>query len=218
MNKAFIFDMDGVLVDSETAWAKFEMPMLQRLFGGKTAEAVGDTTGLGLMRIYEKAHAADPSISMEDLERGYDSIVEDVYANAPITPGTVRLASFLLQTGFRLGLVTQSQQSWIDRVVPRLSFKDKLETIISLYEHPDLRPKPAPDGYVEALRLLDAEPSRSFVLEDTNLGIAAGKGAGACTIGFRGNLPDDYVQEGADAYADTMDDVIQLTRNRREQD
>ena len=57
MNKAFIFDMDGVLVDSEHAWTKFKMPMLEKLIGKKLAHEIGPTPGLGVEGVFEKVQA-----------------------------------------------------------------------------------------------------------------------------------------------------------------
>ncbi len=81
-----------------------------------------------------------------------------------------------------------------------------------MQDRPDLKRKPAPDGFVEAFRMLGATPADSFVLEDSNPGIESGKAAGAYVIGYRGNLVNGYEQTGADAYADTMDDVIKLVK------
>lgn len=116
----------------------------------------------------------------------------------------------LKELNFRLGLVSSSPRKWIDYLLPRLSFSDKLEQIISLNERPDLKPKPEPDGYLEALDNLEADPQLSLILEDSNSGIQSAKASGAYVIAFRGNLVDGYSQKGADTYADTMDDVIKL--------
>ena len=64
------------------------------------------------------------------------------------------------------------------------------------------------------LRELGAEAQRSFVLEDSNPGIEAGKGSRCYVIGFRGNLHEGYLQAGADVYADTMDEVTAIVRER----
>ena len=214
MSKAFIFDMDGVLVDSEHGWLPFETPMLERVLGKEMTAKVGDTTGLGLEKLYEKARALGSTITKEEIVTGYNSVVNDVYAHAPLTQGSNALAEKLIAMGFKLGLVTQSPQNWIDHVLPRLAFKDSLEAIISLEDRPELGFKPAPGGYIEALRVLNADPKASFVLEDSNLGIAAGKASGAFTIGFRGNLVESYQQTGADAYSDTMEDVTKMVETK----
>ena len=210
MNKAFIFDMDGVLVDSERAWAQFEKPFFERIFGKDITEKIGNTTGIGIDRLYEKAVSLGATVEMDAYRQGFDEVAMRVYDVAPITNGVERLAHDLLTKGFKLGLVTQSRQNWTDRVVPRLSFKDELEAIVSVASRHDIKPKPFPDAFLEVFRTLDAAPERSIILEDSNYGIEAGKATGAYVIGFSGNLTVGYKQDGADAYADTMEEVQKL--------
>ena len=216
-NKAFIFDMDGVLVNSERAWDGEEGLLLESIFGKAIADKIGNTVGIGIHTFYETARRLGTTISYEEYLKRYDDAVAKVYGRSAMTEGLDELAANLLSSGFKLGLVTASPMSWIERIIPRLSFKEKLDVVISLHEREDLRPKPAPDGYIEALEILKADPKASFVLEDSNAGIAAGKASGAFTIGFRGNLTEGYEQTGADAYADTMDDVIKLVERFTQQ-
>ncbi len=210
MNRAFLFDMDGVLIDSESLWGRFEAPMLERLLGKEIAQQVAGIPGVGIGWVYERAKAAGSRVSKEQLMRGFESIFPDVYANAPASEGAGTLITALLKDGYRLGLVTQTPRMWVDRVLSRAPFQNTFETVISLHDHPELRLKPAPDGYIEALKQLDADARSSFVLEDSTPGIRSGKAAGCFVIGYRGNLEPGYVQEGADAYADTMGDVISI--------
>src|SRR3989344_1736076 len=208
MHKAFIFDMDGVLINSEPVWDELERMQLPKIFGQDVFTRMGSLMGLGVTDVIERAQSLGAVFEPIEYLKVADEMAEEVYARAPITKDVDVLAHKLLKVGFRLGLVTQSPQQWLDQVLPRLPFKDKLEVVIPLYEHPELKRKPHPDGYVSALATLDAEPQSSIVLEDSNLGIQSAKAARAYTIGFRGNLVDGYKQEGADAYADNMNDVI----------
>lgn len=57
MNKAFIFDMDGVIVDSEKAWEKYENGFLEKILGEKISDKVGDTIGVSVNTVYSKASA-----------------------------------------------------------------------------------------------------------------------------------------------------------------
>jgi beta-phosphoglucomutase-like phosphatase (HAD superfamily) len=210
MNKAFIFDMDGVLINSERAWGDEEHVLLEDMFGKPIAEAVSDTIGVSIQTTYQKARDLGATISYQECMDRYFEGALKVLARAEITLGADVLVERLSALGFKLALVSSSPQRWIDQVLPKLSFADKFEYIESLFEHPELKPKPEPDGYLEALRRLSAEPKGSVILEDSNPGITAGKAAGAYTIGFRENLVHGYQQTGADAYADKMDDVIAL--------
>jgi len=209
MNKAFIFDLDGVLVNSEPYWTACEEPFFQRVFGKQIAKKVGHVPGRGVVKVYEEALSYGAIIDKEIYLRGFEEVAMRVYDRAPLTSGVAELVQRLLAHGFKLGLVTQSPQSWIDRVLPRLPFKNELAAIVSTREQ-SLEPKPSPEGFLVAFSELKADPRSSFILEDSNFGITAGKAAGAFVIGFRGNLISGYEQIGADAYADTMDDVEKL--------
>src|SRR3989344_43121 len=210
MNGAFLFDIDGVVVDSENVWKPVEAPMLERVLGKDIADSIGDLTGLGLDGAYEKARAIGSHVTKEEFIRGYDECAVYVYSHAEITKDIDKLVKELNALDFKIGFVTQSPHRWIDQVIERLPFKDDVRIIISLNEHPELKRKPNPDGYVEAFKVLGADQKHSIILEDSNPGLESAKAAGAYVIGFRGNLVPGYKQIGADAYADTMDEVIKL--------
>ena len=210
MHKAFIFDMDGVLVDSERAWEPVDAAIWEKMVGSEIRKRMGSLLGMSLRSSYEKAIQYGSSVDYEKLLEEYAEVRVSVYAKSAMTKGADTLAKKLIASGFRLGLVSSSHKDSIDQVLPRLQFADKLEVVISLDDTPGLKPKPLPDGYVEALKRLDANPKTSIVLEDSNLGIQAAKASGTYVIGLREHLLNGYEQVGADAYADTMDDVIKL--------
>ena len=202
--------MDGVLVDSERAWGNEEHLLLENMFGRDIADKVGQTLGVSIQTTFEKAKHLGASISYDNYIGRYDEAALKILARGALTPRCDVLVSWLTGHGYRIGLVSSSPRKWIDQVLARLSFADSFDHIESVFEHPELRPKPAPDGYIDACRELGAVPKNTVVLEDSNPGIASAKAAGCYTIGFRGNLTDGYEPLGADAYADTMDDVIKL--------
>lgn len=210
MNKAFLFDMDGVLVNSEPVWEEVERERLTGFFGPEVFAKIGSLVGLGVIDVMKRARELGAVFDSAEYLKIADDMAKVVYARSPITENVDMLVEKLLSLGFRLGLVTQSPPQWVEQVVPRLSFMKNLETLVSLYNHPELARKPSPDGYMYAFKSLGASPQRSVVLEDSNFGIQSGKASGAFTIGYRGNLVSGYEQEGADAYADTMADVEKL--------
>lgn len=212
--KAFIFDMDGVIVDSERAWKTYGAGFLAELFGKDIAEKVGDTIGMTIDGEYEKAAAYGFHMDRDLYYKLYDEKAAYIYTKANITEGIEKLVHTLLANNYALGLVSSSRLNWINAVIEKLSFKKDIRCIISLNERKDLQPKPQPDGYLEAMRKLRAVPNTTIVLEDSNTGILAAKNAGAYTIGFRENLVPGYIQQGADIYAKNMNDVIKIVTSR----
>lgn len=212
MNKAFIFDLDGVLIDNEKIWEEKKQKLYLEIFGPEIAAKLGSTLGINMDGIYEKAWLAGSNVKKDTLLEAFYKLAPTIYSTAPISNGVESLAMTLKELDYRIGIVSASPLAWITTVTKRLSFENDIELIISLHERADLAHKPAPDGYIEAIRILQASPKTTIVLEDSNSGIKSAKLSGAFTIGLKQNLLGGYVQEGADAYADTMQDVAKLIR------
>ena len=214
MNKAFIFDMDGVLVDSERIWAVEEFPFISGLFGEEIAIKIGNTMGVSVREVYRKAAGYGTSIKEDECIRKFDEIAVSIYARAKLMGGTNTLVNYLISKDFKLGLVSASRMNGIEQVLRQLPFRDKFEVVISINDS-NLPSKPAPDGYLEALKRLNADVTKSIVLEDSNRGIESAKAAGCYVIGFCGLLADGYKQDGADAYANTMAEVRELVKKHQ---
>jgi beta-phosphoglucomutase-like phosphatase (HAD superfamily) len=216
MSKAFIFDMDGVLVNTEQVWFEHEGNFLDKLFGREISQKIGDTVGVSLLDIYRKAKGFGFNKSLEEVQGIWDETAFRVYDKAIITQDTDKLMEFLISNNFIIGLVSASKMSWINKVLPRLPFKNSIASIISLEHELDLslRPKPSPDKYMEMMKRLKTDPGDSIILEDSNTGIIAATSSGAFTIGFTQNLLNGYKQiDITDAKANNMKEVIEIVRN-----
>lgn len=215
MDKAFIFDLDGVLINDEAIWESKKQIMYRQLFGPQVHEKLGSTLGINMDGIYEMAVAAGATTDKQGFIDTCYELATDIYSTAPIPEGVEELARELLNLNYHLAIVSASPMSWITTVTKRLPFENDIELIISLHDQPDLKHKPEPDGYLEAMKALGATPESTVILEDSNSGIKSAKASGAYTIGLRQNLVTGYIQEGADDYADTMADVIALVQKNQ---
>ena len=209
-NRIFVFDMDGVLVASEKTWLETEPRFLHDIFGDRIADSIGDTVGVSIGEIYEKARTLGSTLDKDEYDQKYFDVSLRVYSKCSISADTDLLVTYLLENNWGIALLSSSPMSWIDQVVKRLPWKDKLTTIVSLNEHHELRTKPAPDGYNYLVRTLHTTPEVSIALEDSNPGIASAKSAGLYTIGYLEHLPAEYQQKGADNTAEDMKDVISI--------
>ncbi len=210
---AFIFDLDGVLINNEPLWEKAKKEMFTELFGLSIYTKLGSTVGVNITAIHERAVKLGTKVSLEQLYDAFTQHAAPIYSKTPITDGISELGQKLIQYNYAIGIVSSSPRDWIDLVIDRLIFKKSIAVIFSLDKHPELKQKPAPDGYVEAIKQLGATPSTTFILEDSNTGITSAKAAGAYVIGLRQNLVEGYLQKGADVSVNKVEDVYEIVKN-----
>jgi beta-phosphoglucomutase-like phosphatase (HAD superfamily) len=210
MNKAFIFDFDGVIVNNEPLWEKANEEVFLDFFGKEVSRKIGSTVGLNMDAICEKAVKCGGVAPKEKLLKAFYEKANKIYETATITPDLDKLCKKLVKLNYKIGIVSASPIEWLNITLNRTSFKEDFNFILSLETRTDLRHKPAPDGYIEAMKVLSALPLSTVILEDSNTGIASAKAAGVYTIGFKQNLMREYVQEGADIYVDTVLDIIPI--------
>ncbi|MDP1722510.1 MAG: HAD hydrolase-like protein [Candidatus Gottesmanbacteria bacterium] len=208
--RLFVFDMDGVLVASEKSWIEDEADFYVKLFGKDIALAIGDMVGVSIEDIYQKAKSLGSKITHDQYNKKSDEAAMRVYNRCSISEGVDMLVDYLVTHDWQIVLLSSSPMHWIEQVLCRLSWRKNLTMVLSLNAHKELRPKPAPDGYLHLLKILHADSKQSVALEDSNPGIVSAKAAELFTIGYRQHLPVGYEQRGADITAEKMKDVISL--------
>ena len=199
MNKAFIFDMDGVIINSESVWAKYVKDFYTDLFGAKLYQSMNiDWMGATTDMIYDKALQHGFTMPKEEFLKKYDKQALFVYSLSTPTGDINKLLKKLTDLNFKIGLVSASRQLWIDTALTKIKNKNLFTYILSLDVRKDLKPKPYPDGFLEAIKQLGSVPEKTIILEDSNKGLLAAKASGAFTICLREHLPDGHVSEKAD--------------------
>lgn len=182
MIEAVIFDMDGLLVDSEPVWYRARVDLLTE--HGKTwSEAdqrscAGVHTDVWVGALFDKL---DAQLSREDVLEDIITRMAGYYrrAEVPVLEG----ASDALQAcaeRYRVGLASGSPQRLIEACLMGAGWSGYFEESISSdeLEHG----KPAPDVYLELMRRMSLEPRMTAVVEDSGAGIRSGKAAGAYVI------------------------------------
>lgn len=193
-NKAFIFDLDGVIIDSETWWDKVE--------GALPSHSLGQS----INSAFASAHKLNPSLTWETYFIQLNHYAETIYTQAPLTNGINELLEKLIKNKYHLAIVSGSTNAWIRTVLKRLDWP--FEVIISLHDHPEIKPKPAPDGYLEAMKQLHTEPKHTLVLEDSQLGIDSAKAAGVFTVCLTELHPQNYHPQRADLYVKNIKELL----------
>ncbi|WP_059105297.1 HAD family hydrolase [Shouchella shacheensis] len=186
MSKAFIFDMDGVIIDSEPLHQEVELDACER-FGipvGKEGlePYVGMRTRDMWMAVTKEHDAADQleeilAYAEEEKRKRLEHSEDAAIAGIP------ELLEDLQQNGYKIGLGSSSPRAFILAVLTKLKIKGCFHVIVSGEEVEN--GKPDPDVYLEVARQLHVDPSNCTVLEDSTNGVAAGHAAGMKTIGFQ---------------------------------
>lgn len=210
MVKAFIFDMDGVIIASEEGWHQYLDNVWAELIGTDTANVFRFPVGMTPTSIYNEAVKHGSKVSEEQFYKQFNEIADKVYHESPFTGGIDDLGNFLISRDYKIGLVSSSPRAWIDKVLERLTFRDHISSIVSINDRPELKPKPHPGSYFVTINELGAKSETTIILEDSNSGIQAAKAAGAFTVGFTTHLLPTYTQHGADIYANNVDDVKRI--------
>lgn len=210
MNKAFIFDMDGVIIADESKKKEALNEVWPELVGSQIASVFRIPVGQTPLSIYSEAVKHGATISEEQFMSEFEKVALRIYNESPITSDMDKLGEYLLSKEYKIGVVSSAKKEWMEIVLKRLAFGDKISAVVSINDHRELKPKPHPGGYLEAIAELGAISDTTIILEDSNSGIQAAKSAGAYTIGLTSNLLPEYTQHGADIYANNVAEVIAI--------
>jgi HAD superfamily hydrolase (TIGR01509 family) len=180
-----LFDMDGVLVDSETYWNRFESAWVFETAVASGSPTHAEITGMSFRESYDYLAAEyGTAVSKEAFVAKYEERAESLYGeDVDLTPGTRALFEDLRAAGRAVGIVSSSPRSWIDAVRERFDL-DPLDLVVSANDI-DGPGKPDPDIYEYAAAELGVAPSTCVVVEDSPNGIAAAVEAGAFTVAYR---------------------------------
>jgi HAD superfamily hydrolase (TIGR01509 family) len=180
-----IFDMDGVVVDSEPLSMAVIAEIIGEQGGQVDAALLAGLAGVNLMEVLRVAAAhSGLSLDAQALHRSYQQrYLPRLRAHAAATPGLARLIAALTGAGVAIGLASSSSLAEIDAVVHALRLGPALAAVASADEV--ARPKPAPDVYCLAVRRLGTAPGRVVAIEDSATGMAAAHAAGLVCVGVR---------------------------------
>ncbi|MCM3749212.1 HAD family phosphatase [Paenibacillus pasadenensis] len=184
--QAFLFDMDGVIIDSEPLHFATDIQTVAELGAVIDQEGLEPFVGMTNPEMWKSLRAQfgfTPSIA-EIIEIQTKQKLAALHSSQlePIE-GIRDLIDSLRMLGIPAGVASSSPRSFIEAVLGKFGLIDSFSCIVSGEEVP--RGKPAPDVYLEAARQLGISPEYCVVLEDSRNGLRAAKAAGMKAIGFR---------------------------------
>jgi HAD superfamily hydrolase (TIGR01509 family) len=179
---AAVFDLDGLLLDTEPGWHRAEAELLRR--HGAVYTDADETATIGwavkdtLRRYLPRLGLGDgdlPRLTAELL-----GLVQEEYAG-PLSPrpGAAELVA-RLRGRIPLGIASNSARVLVELGLAGASFGDAFDVVVCAEEVE--RPKPAPDVYLEACARLSVSPSSTVAFEDSTSGIVAARAAGLTVV------------------------------------
>jgi HAD superfamily hydrolase (TIGR01509 family) len=212
--KAVIFDMDGVLVDTEPENQRH----IQEFFADRglelpkaaTDDLVGCTGAYFLERINEW-WAATPRKHVDELAMSAGEAMDRHFANilydypSLLNPGVPQTLDGLRERGIRCAVASSTERTGIVRALEPCGILDKFAFVLSGedFEHG----KPAPDIYLAAAVKLGLDPTDCIAIEDSDRGILAARRAGM-RVAVKREKRFGFAQEGGSWYLDRIDELL----------
>lgn len=174
-----IFDMDGLLIDSEPLWNEAADEIFRQYGIRITTEQYSTTTG---MRIKEfvlywfRVNSIPAENAALAEEKIIQLVIDKVKAKGKTMQGLQHIFNFFISRQYKIGLASSSPMSLIDVVVDKLGIRNYLNAICSAAHLP--YGKPHPQVYLDCAAALNSDPHECICFEDSFNGLIAAKAAG----------------------------------------
>ena len=186
--EAVLFDMDGLLVDSEPLWFEVEHEVMKRLGGKWTAADQRKLVGGSLHTSVDYLIGRGTRRASRDEVAGWlIGGMADLLADREIIimPGAANLLAEVTAAGIPRALVTSSERVIMDAVLASLA-RYGISFTVTVCGADVTHPKPHPEPYLRAASLIGADPRACVALEDSPNGVAAARAAGCVTVAVPG--------------------------------
>jgi HAD superfamily hydrolase (TIGR01509 family) len=200
--KAALFDLDGVLIDSETLYTGFweKVGKTHHLPSPTFAQDIKGTTLNDILT----THFADPQVR-EDVNRMLHQFENEIVY--PIFPGALEFVDSLRANGIKTVIVTSSDDKKMDFLFAQHpNFASHFDAIVTATDvH---RSKPDPEPYQVGAKKAGCNPNECIVFEDSFQGLESGRSAGAYVVGLATTNPADSLQGKADRIVNSLAELI----------
>ena len=179
---AVVFDMDGVLADTEPIHEEALAAFLALRGRSLLAHDYSEMNGLNYRAFWaELIRRCGLDESAEECVRGYQPILLPRLAGVPAAPGASELVRALADAGVPLAVASSSFRPVVDAILGSIGLSDDFKAVVSGDEVRD--GKPAPEIYLLAAERLGVDPKRCVAIEDSPSGVLAAIAAGMACLG-----------------------------------
>jgi len=202
---AVIFDMDGVIIDSQAAANRALVEAAAKHGVRLAVSELEDLVGASAQQFwhYVKERYRLPE-AISYYAASYDENSEIAgYDETLLSPGIGELLNELRAAGISLALATSGSRRRMNAVIDMYGLARWLDLALCGEDVP--REKPAPDLFLAAADELGVVPSACLVVEDSGPGIAAARAAGMTVVGFTAYCGPNSLRRGADAYLSSFE-------------
>ncbi len=207
--EAVVFDLDGVIIDSEEVWNDARRELTEQSGGAWKAEATRAMMGMSSLEWSRYMHdELGVPMAPEEISAAVVARLEEHYrSELPLIPGA-RDAVVRLAERWPLGLASSANPSIIELALREADLADCFRATVSSEEVP--RGKPAPDVYLEAARRLAVEPAACAAVEDSSNGLRSAAAAGMAVIAIPNAAfpPDPDALALADAVLGSIGELV----------
>jgi sugar-phosphatase len=176
--KAAIFDMDGLLIDSEPLWYEAAVEVFNPLGIPLTPAMYADSVGLRTKEFvvhWFREYGIDATKSAATILSINEVVIEKINTKGEAMPGVYQVLQMLQKEGYTIGLATSSPSKLIDIVVNKLNITDFFKAFASAEQLP--YGKPHPQVFLDCAAMLEANPVDCICFEDSFYGLIAAKAA-----------------------------------------